>query len=530
MLQFAKRRAAMLVRLYDLARAGVEDYPSLKTAIDQHRQRRASGHEAMRRARSFDGAAPDRREEPTGEELVDQLSERVGVVVLQSETDGHGDHLDIGVATENLLSALVFLRSRLPEGRLYVGAREIDPRKARSARKALRAERVRFVAQSNRGTSLVVNVEPYNQVGPSQWTSQNSRNRILRGLFGDVLDHPGRTSAREILEGQVLEHVAAEKPVDVVYTWVNHADPHWQKLFAEFAPPDRSKTDSARASDSTALSRFHSNDELRYSLRSVDQNLPWVNRIFVFTNCAPPEWFDPNQDRLVWVRHEDVIPDRYLPTFNSHVIESFLHRIPGLSEDFLYQNDDVFIGCPLPKEFFFRPNGFSHSFLESYGMVSGPLTPGDPDYRNASRNSARLVREALGFVPTRLHRHTTFALKRSILDEIEARFPEEFAAMRQNRFRDMSDFNLTSFLYHHYAIGTGRAVERSVRAVFAKNSDIRWRALLRQTKHRSVEIFCINEGGDGVPSPAWHREVRALMERRFPQAAAWELPSELPDT
>ena len=40
--------------------------------------------------------------------------------------------------------------------------------------------------------------------------------------------------------------------------------------------------------DAENLARFHNKDELRYSLRSVAQNLPWVRRIHVFTNCARP--------------------------------------------------------------------------------------------------------------------------------------------------------------------------------------------------------------------------------------------------
>jgi hypothetical protein len=34
----------------------------------------------------------------------------------------------------------------------------------------------------------------------------------------------------------------------------------------------------------------------------------------------------------------------FLPTFSSPAIEANLHRIAGLSEHFLYFNDDVFLG------------------------------------------------------------------------------------------------------------------------------------------------------------------------------------------
>jgi len=121
------------------------------------------------------------------------------------------------------------------------------------------------------------------------------------------------------------------------------------------------------------------------------------------------------------------------------VIESCLHRIPGLSENFLYLNDDVFLAKPLAKSFFFDASGASHSFLETYGMVSGDVSTGDPDYLNASRNVAGILRNELGFTPTQLHQHTAFALRQSVLAEIEERWAGSFAKLRKNKFRTPGD-------------------------------------------------------------------------------------------
>ena len=136
------------------------------------------------------------------------------------------------------------------------------------------------------------------------------------------------------------------------------------------------------------MSRFHSIDELRYSLRSVSRSLPWFRQIHILTNCAPPDWLDVGCTKINWVKHEHIIPPEYLPTFSSHVIESYLHHIPGLTERFVYMNDDVFLTAPKEKGFFFSESGNSRAFLEEGGMVSGPIRTVDPDYLNASRNSA----------------------------------------------------------------------------------------------------------------------------------------------
>jgi len=57
--------------------------------------------------------------------------------------------------------------------------------------------------------------------------------------------------------------------------------------------------------------------------------------------------------KLHIVRHEDYIPEEYLPTFNSHPIELNFHRIPNLAEHFVYFNDDTFLTAPVEPEDFF---------------------------------------------------------------------------------------------------------------------------------------------------------------------------------
>ncbi len=61
-----------------------------------------------------------------------------------------------------------------------------------------------------------------------------------------------------------------------------------------------------------------------------------------------------NHPKLHIVKHEDYIPKEFLPAFNSHVIEMYLHRIKGLSERFVYFNDDMFMIRPLCQTDFFK--------------------------------------------------------------------------------------------------------------------------------------------------------------------------------
>src|SRR3546814_12468985 len=90
-----------------------------------------------------------------------------------------------------------------------------------------------------------------------------------------------------------------------------------------------------------------------YALRSVEKHAPWVRRIFVVTDDQRPEWLNTDHPRIQVIDHKDIMPPEALPCFNSTVIEYFLHRIPGLSDRFLFANDDMFFNADLSPGFFF---------------------------------------------------------------------------------------------------------------------------------------------------------------------------------
>ncbi len=455
---------------------------------------------------------PEQTVPVTAQTLIDGLAQQMGVVLL----DESDQSVVIGVADDQFLSALIYLRSQACGPAIAIGGKRVTFGTANFRQRAFAAPSVEvtFVAPSlDRG---VISVEPYFRRETGEWISNNPANDALRAIRSDVLTTAGLTYARDILGGPTLAQTVNDRTVDAVYTWVNHADPDWAAAYADHSGSVQ------MATDADALSRFHSNDELRYSLRSVAVNAPWINRIYVLTNCAKPDWLNDEDPRLIWVDHAEVMPKAALPTFNSHAIESCLHKIPNLSEHFLYLNDDVFLARPLDKGFFFDQAGASSSFLETYGMVSGDVVEGDPDYLNASRNVAGLLRDDLGFVPTQLHQHTCFALRKSVLAEIETKWQDQFDALRANRFRTSGDLNVTSFLYHHYAIATGKARVGVVQNAFVKSMDVRWRDKLKTAAQTKYHTLCINEGGVDAPASDWHPAVQNFLRTKFPNRADWE--------
>lgn len=118
--------------------------------------------------------------------------------------------------------------------------------------------------------------------------------------------------------------------IDIVYTWVYEDDALLKDM------EKYSKEPICKAC-------YRNNNELKYSLRSIDKYAPWYNKIYIVVRDGQqPKWLKQNY-RLQFIEHSTIIPKKYLPTFNSICIESFLHRIPNLNERYIYFNDDMFL-------------------------------------------------------------------------------------------------------------------------------------------------------------------------------------------
>lgn len=137
----------------------------------------------------------------------------------------------------------------------------------------------------------------------------------------------------------------SKSQIDFVVTWVDGNDPVWCEK--------KRKHTGGDCSEGNFEVRFRDWDTLKYWFRGVEKFAPWVRYIYFVTDNQKPEWLNLENPKLKWIRHTDYIPEKYLPTFNSHTIEWNFYRIKGLSEHFVYFNDDVFlIRETRPEDFF----------------------------------------------------------------------------------------------------------------------------------------------------------------------------------
>jgi glycosyltransferase involved in cell wall biosynthesis len=312
-------------------------------------------------------------------------------------------------------------------------------------------------------------------------------------------------------------------PVDVVYTWVDGRDPVWNRARLERLA---GLTGTATTRESSGQARFVSRNELRYSLRSVHLFAPWVRRIHLVTAGQVPSWLDPDHPQVAVVDHREILPADALPTFNSHAIESALHKVPDLAEHFVYLNDDFFLGRPLGPEAFFSPAGLAAVWFSPNTIGLDEAADAAP-YLKAAWNNRRLLQDAFGAVLTDNLAHAPYPHRRSVLEEIERRFPAEVAATARSPFRSDSDLSMLSSFAQHFGLLTGTAYEaahpdQSERAyINISNSDLEWQ--LKKALERRQDFLCLADHHDHALDPErLDRTLEEFMAAYFPVAAPWE--------
>ncbi len=321
--------------------------------------------------------------------------------------------------------------------------------------------------------------------------------------------------------------------IDVVYTWVDGADPMWfQKKSARVKLAASNLNVCSKSGLSN--SRFHNRDELKYSLRSLDMFTQFVRKIFIVTDDQVPVWLDTNHPKIQIVDHRDIFPIKsHLPTFNSHAIEANLHRIEGLSEKFIYLNDDVALSSDLIESDFFDDQDrmlvyFDHRKVQRFAWWFGYNAPVNAAARNNSRLLNSLSYDRIDF---RLD-HAPYVLRKSIYEELWELFPNELERTSGNPFRHPADLSTASSLVQHYALATNRAVKGPPNSsTYIKIKRFPFSAPLtalrlsgyKALSNKDKKFFSINDAGQLDNSRITQNAIANFLEHKFPFPSPFEL-------
>nr|WP_323137440.1 stealth family protein [Streptomyces viridodiastaticus] len=354
-----------------------------------------------------------------------------------------------------------------------------------------------------------------------------------RNRISDVMPTSEQKSAKITVQGRdyptfapftvtTVEDVTF--PIDVVYTWVDGEDPELrakrQKYKSEGVPAILDKE--------TNESRYTSHDELKYSLRSLEMYAGFVRHVYIVTDGQTPEWLDADAPGITVVDHKDIFPEGVLPVFNSHAIETRLHHIPGLSDHYLYFNDDVFVGRSVTPQHFFYANGIARIPFSPLKVGVGQPHGGETATNSAGKNVRQLLMKAHDRFITHNFMHTPLPQVRSVLQELEEMFPEEVGQTMRSRFRSPDDIAMTASMHYNHAYITGKGVPGKFRFRYVnisrEDADRRLEGIRAK---RNYDFFCLNDVD--VP-PEQREEVTARMfsflEEYFPFPSSFEKASE----
>jgi hypothetical protein len=324
---------------------------------------------------------------------------------------------------------------------------------------------------------------------------------------------------------RVVRPLYSSEPIDVVYTWVDSQDPEWRRRHQEHSGQHDTPLLGANNAE-----RYLNREELRYSLRSLELFAPFVRHIYVVTADQTPDWLATDHPRLTMVSHRDIFPEpAMLPTFNSHAIEACLHRIEGLSEHFLYLNDDVILGREVNVEdFFTRAGQIKVRFSADHVIYQGSPLDGAIPTDWAAFNANTIMQRDFGMWFGHKLQHVPLPQRRSVAYEIEDRYPSEVRATRLAKFRSNSDLAIPSMFAPYFSIATMRAVEWPDKRdyVYADTGREHWSKRVRQIQRRRPKFVCINSTRHTeIELDQQARNVHEFLENWLPFPSSYERSS-----
>jgi len=309
--------------------------------------------------------------------------------------------------------------------------------------------------------------------------------------------------------------------IDLVYCWVDGNDEKWREERDRYI----GTTDESTSMNSKA--RYIDNEELKYSLRSIEKYAPWIRYIFIVTYNQTPSWLNTSHPKIKMISHSDIIPKEYLPCFNVLCIEHFIHKIPELSEHYIYANDDMFINQPVTPETFFTSEGkptiwlrrFPFRRLQRWCRVNIRKKP-NHQYDVSIDNASELVQREYGKYYTGFPHHNMDAYLKSFNNKISDEvFKEDLEKTYLNRKRSFSD--IFRVIYSYSALAVKKAVLKYVNQQVSLYMRLDKRDKYKKHIKRNPVLFCLN---DTQHTKEGDREtLKDFLNGYFPDKSQFEL-------
>ena len=296
--------------------------------------------------------------------------------------------------------------------------------------------------------------------------------------------------------------------MDYVLPFVDSNDPVWRAQYRQI-----------NISDYVDDSRYRPFTTLKYAFRSVAANMPFIDRIvlIVSTDSQVPAWV--NRDKVRVITHDQFMPAEHIPTFSSSAIESDMWRIDGLTERFVYGNDDCFAMRPMKETDFFDGNlprlNFAASDFHEMNI-----------FRISCRNGMDMAADAAG------HERTdqwTLLKPQHCMRGVLNRHMKEIGRLCGDKIDKTvtirrHQWNVTGYIYDYYAMYLGEYAEFKKTYTYIR-IDNDFTAVTDLIDNPQTDLLCINDAGDldGEHYDAACAALSASFERLFPTRCQYEL-------
>lgn len=331
-----------------------------------------------------------------------------------------------------------------------------------------------------------------------------------------------------------------ETDIDFVVTWVDGNDTAWRNEKAKYA---------GRSDDDDRDERYRDWDLLKYWFRGVEKHAPWVRKVHFVTWGHVPKWLDASNPKLNIVKHGDFIPKQYLPTYNSHTIEFNMHRITGLSDNFVYFNDDMYIVGDVEKKMFFRgdlpcdmlafqpvvanPENpvMSHLYLNNTLLLSKYFDKRE-NVKSQSEKYFCLKYPSKNFIYNFLElffprftgfytAHGPFPLNKSTFEVMWDKEKEQLSDTCSHKFRSSED--VTPYILREYKKLCGEFVpvniEKNFRYFDVKSENVQ---LVNTLLNHKAKIVCINDANCEIDFQSAKSEISKAFDTIFPKKSSFE--------
>lgn len=327
-------------------------------------------------------------------------------------------------------------------------------------------------------------------------------------------------------------------PIDVVITWVDGSDPMWIKqrnnVCKELGLPLLDVNNV----------RYRDWDNLQYIFRGIDQYMPWIRKVHFVTWGHIPKWLNVEDPRINIVKHDEFIPDKYLPTYNSSTIELNLFRIKGLSEQFINFNDDMFvINKTNPEEFFKngmpcdmacispQPIKIGEIFNTEFNnlqIINKYFTTDDVKRNIKKWNKPLLYGQyairTLIFMHFKtiiglFEQHIPFSYKKSTIQKVWTLEEDALDRSCMHKFRSCEDHN--EWLFRAWQLLSGDFIPRSKDfGILVPASDTNQiENVLRSKKYKFI---CINDDENIKKFVETKQHINNMLKSKFPNKSSFE--------